>query len=218
VAVSTLHPQGGTQALLVNGAGLAHAPDYPSVLIGADARRVFDIDPVARGAPIVGFQVGVRLDGPSTDTGGGVNDDLISANLAAFDGDGGFLTEMLLSSNGNVYSSAWDNPYQFATPVALREYQTLGMRLNYLTRSTDYFVNGQHVGTLPFGDQITSNRFRGPALMVFAFDDPVIDPALYTASFDNFSLEVAVPEPGRVGVLGVGFVVAGLARRRRRNG
>lgn len=215
VSVSTLRPQTGSQAVLIDGAGLVHSADYPAVLIGADARRVFDITPIASGTPIVSLQASVRLDGPNTNTGGGINDDLISANLDVYDENGAPVTEMLLSSNGNVYASAWGNPYSFATPVTLGEYHTMGIRLNYLTRTSDYFLDGQLLGTLPFGAEVQSHGVRGPGLMVFAFDDPIINPALYTASFDNFSIGAEVPEPAGLALFGLLATGCLFARRRR---
>jgi MYXO-CTERM domain-containing protein len=213
VTVSSLRPRTGSQAILINGSGLVHSANYPDVLVGADAVRALNLTPVASGTPIITLQTAVRLDGPDTNTGGGINDDLISANLAVFDENGGYITEMLLSSNGNVYASAWDHPYGLGAPVTPGQYHTMAARLNYLTRSMDYFVDGQMLGTLPFGEQVQSQGLLGPALMVFAFDDPIINPGLYTASFDDVSVSADVPEPA--GLAAVGLLSLALIRRRR---
>jgi hypothetical protein len=214
VTVSTLLPQTGTQALRIDGAGLGPVAGFPAELIAAYARREFSIDPVASGTPVVFIQASARLDGPSTNTGAGINDDLISTNIAALDGDGHGIAELILSSNGNAYAFGADSPYSFETPAAIGEYHTMGIRLNYLTRTADYLLDGRLIGTTPFADGV-SNMFGSGVLLLPAFDTPALDTGLYSGTYDNVSIRAEVPEPAGVATLGVICAASLLIRRRR---
>jgi MYXO-CTERM domain-containing protein len=212
-SVSTLQPRTGTQAVGIAGSGLAPVGG----LVAAGVMRDSNFDPIASGNPIVTMQASVRLDGPSTDRGGGIDDDLISANTVVRDENGAIVAQLLVSSNGYAYAFADSgaDAYNFATPAALGEYHTVGLRLDYNARTTDFFLDDRLLGTLPFGESIQSCLFARPAVELVAV--PTLDRELYSASLDDFSVHVAVPEPASaaLGLLGVA-VLLGIAARRRR--
>jgi hypothetical protein len=174
-------------------------------------------NPLGNNTPVVTVQASVRLDGPSTNTGGGINDDLISANLSVYDETGFFIAELILSSNGTAYAFAGTNVYNFGTPAALGQYHTLGLELDFANRRTTFFLDGLRLGSLGFGG-VSGLRFGGTSLTLLAFDDPILNPALYTASYDNLSISAAaVPEPASVatfGLLSAGLAVARRLKRR----
>lgn len=214
-SITTNNPRSGTQALRVNGAGLTD--DYLfGGLYYSSARRRLDYDIVANGTPVVDVSVGVRLDGPKTDG------DLLSANLTLRDGNGVIITDFILSSDGNIYTFDPLNDYAYVTAAtaALGEYFTLGVRLNYLTRQNDFFVNGQLVGRFAFYDG-AGDGFRGAWLGILAFDEenaPSLDRSRYTAYFDDLEIRASpIPEPASLLAFGL-LSAAGLgwaARRRR---
>jgi uncharacterized delta-60 repeat protein len=199
VTISSQHPNAGESAVEILGLGLR--PAQPGI-VAAVATRSSDFDPIASGNPIVTMQASVRLNGPSTNQGNGISDDLISANTVVRDENGAIVAQLLMSSNGYAYAFA-DNgadAYHFPTLAALGEYHTVGLRLDYEARTTDFFLDDQPLGTLPFGDSIQSRLFAQPSLELVALSTVRSD--LYSASFDDFSVHVApVPEPASLVLL-----------------
>jgi hypothetical protein len=200
-----VEPHSGEQALSIPGVGLV--PVQPG-LVGAAATHDSDVNPIANGNPIVFVEANVKLNGPSTDQGGGINDDLISANTKVVDENGAAVAELILSSNGYAYAFADDhaNAYNFATPAALGEYHAVGLRLDYLARTTDFFLDEQYLGTLPFGQNIQSNVFAQQFLELIAVDSPSLNKGLYRAWFDDFSIRQSIPEPASISMFGTGVV------------
>jgi hypothetical protein len=154
-----------------------------SGLLDGAWEQVVDFDPVTHPAK-VRVQADVRLDGP--DTGGGPNDDLASANLYARNGVGRSAF-FYVSSNGNAYAFANSDQgsagYRFETPITLGDYNRLAITLDYSTHIATFEVNGNTVGTLPFGG--AGEQFRGTLLEFAAWDHPSFDPTLYTGYWDN---------------------------------
>ena len=219
VTISRLQAKTGEQSIRIRGSSLV--PVEPG-LRGAAVTRNSDLDPIASGNPIVFVQASVRLDGPSTDQGGGSNDDLVSANTKVVDEGGATVAELILSSNGHAYAFANNgaNAYNFETPAALGAYHTVGLQLNYLTRTTDYFLDEQYLGTLAFGDNIQSRLFAQPFLELIATDSPALDRGAFTAWYDDFSIkQTPAPEPTSVllCLLGVAGSMSNLSRRMRRS-
>jgi hypothetical protein len=215
VTISLLQPHTGEQSVRIDGALLA--PIAPG-LAGATVARNSNLDPVARGNPIVFVHTSVRLDGPTMDYGGS-SDDLVSANTKVVDENGATVAELILTSNGHAYafSDNGDNAYNFETAATLGEYHTVGLRLDYLTRTTDYFLDEQFLGTLSFGENIKSHQFAQPVFELIAVDSPALNRGAYTAWYDDFSIhQSAVPEAGAFAIVALGFVALTIFRTPRR--
>jgi hypothetical protein len=203
--VFNVEPLTGEQALCIQGVGLVRLEPG---LVGAAATRHSDFNPIASGNPIVFVEASVKLNGPNTNQGGGINDDLISASTKVVDANGVTVAELILSSNGHAYAFAdyQQDAYNFATPAALGEYHTVGLRLDYVTRTTGFFLDEQYLGTLPFGQNIHSDVFAQQFLELIAVDSPAMNKGLYTAWFDNLSIRQSVPEPANISMIGAGIL------------
>ncbi len=198
VTPSDLQPNHGANALQIHGRGVR--PTAPGLLI-AGAVRDSDLNPRLAGNAIVSMQASMRLDGPNTNTGGGSDDDLISANFGVTDEAGATTAELVLSSNGNAYAFVGENRYRFETAVTLGEYHTIGIRLDYLNRIAEFFLEHQSLGVLPF-ETSGHHVFGKPILSLTSLDTPGLDPALYSAWFDDFSIQQKpVPEPASAAML-----------------
>ena len=193
--VSDVAPKSGTQSIEVDGAELVG----PGLLATISSREV-EYDTVAHHTPVIDIRVDVRLDGPSTDTGRGEADDLISANIAAYTGDqpNGVrpVSQFLLSSSGEVFA-AGQRGSEFEGPgISLGQYHNLGLRLDFLARETEFFLDGASIGVGPFDPSVSSNVFRAVQLQVLAVDDSrVLDPWDYTAFYDNVTITAIGPQP-----------------------
>lgn len=158
-------------------------------LLDAACEQVIDFDPITDPCE-VRVEADIRLDGP--DTGSGPGDDLLSANLMARNSVGQRRSPFLyLSSNGNVYagseSDQGNSYYKFETPITPGAYNHLAIVLNYRTHIATFEVNGNVIGSLPFGG--AGEQWRGVLLELAAWDDPSFDPSLYTGYWDNVSVQ-----------------------------
>lgn len=210
--ISTQNPASGLQDVRVAYSALEDNRDF-GVFIGT-YRRDLPIDAIASGRPIVTVQAAVRLDGPSTNSGGGTADDRVSANLIVYSETEELLGLMLLSSNNNVYVFATGLPdYSFATPVTLGAYHTLAQRFDFQAGTISYLVDGVVIGTnvIP----TAAGRGLGFALLdTEALDDGSVNPANYTAYFDDFQA-TAVPEPASLVVTAMGMFGLSVVFRKR---
>lgn len=182
----------GRQAIRCWGGDLDHFPAW-SLYDGA-WEQVVPFDPTVQPSQ-VRVSADVRLDGPDTGTGPGA--DMLSANLYARNGVGrsAFL---YLSSNGCVYAFANSDQgnagYRFETPIEIGEYVELAITLDYGTHMATFEVDGDVIGSLPFGG--AGEQWRGVLLEMAAYDDPqYVDPTLYTAYWDDVSV-LARPAQG----------------------
>ncbi len=229
--IITNNPSSGDQALLIK--PTAAEPDQ----IGARFRRnqfnLSFIDPSDPNSSKLRIQADIRLDGE--DTGEGIGADIISGNLELrfldpINNDSSFpatvadLATMLLSSNGNVYASIPGQSYQFETPITLGQYHTLAIEADFNTRTSEFFVNNQSIGQLPFPSSVNfdnTNQFISHNLV--ALDLPFLGlpaPSDYSASdyalyFDNASISsnAIIPEPSTL--LG-SFLIGGLFWRKKK--
>jgi probable HAF family extracellular repeat protein len=218
VTISALQPSqwpDGGQAIQIKGTGLVPAAGG---LIAA-AFRSSNLHPFANGNPLVSMKANVRLDGPMSSADGGIDDDLISANVGVTDGAGATIAELILSSNGNAYAFAGNNLYNFETPVTQGEFQTVELRLNYLSRSAEFLLNNERLGALPFAAEVR-NVFGEPFFALSALDSSLLNKTLYSAWFDELSIQqTSVPEPAAAAMLIVGtialFAVVRMSRIRK---
>jgi hypothetical protein len=185
--ISDTNPASGLQSMEVFGDQLAPHVDIPGILT-SQPRIKFAYDGFVRGTSLVELSVDALLDGPPTDY------DLVSANLTPFV-SGWYLGDSLfVSSNGNVFICGCDEPggikqCPVTIPIEPGEYQRLSMRIDFSTRATQYFVNGDWSARLfTCRGAPTSLFFKGNFLSLNAVADPsVVDPSEYTAFFDNYS-------------------------------
>jgi hypothetical protein len=190
--ISTLNPQGGSQAVRVNGANLTSDAALPGYVAGS-YRKVVNFNAGAAALPRVRVEVDARIDGPAT------ADQFLSAHLGVFATDGS-LAEFSLSSDGRIYAGPNFQNYLFEQPASLGQYHHLQADINFSARTVTYLANGQIMGSLPFNPAITSSILSRGSLVVYAVDPPPTfgeDKSAYTISYDNFSITAlpAAPQP-----------------------
>jgi hypothetical protein len=192
-------PRGGTQAVLIDGSRLV---DLGGALL-ATYQRDFNVNALGK---TVRAQADIRLDGPSTNTGDPIGDDLLSANLNVNNGDGFFLASWVVSSGGNAIGfGSLNQPYLFSVPINLGEYNTYALDLDFANFRTDFRFNGAVVFSVPFDPAFDRTTLGNVQLEVFSLLSPQ-QAAAYQARFDNASV-VVVPAPSSLALL----VMAGLA-------
>jgi hypothetical protein len=202
--ITTTNPASGSQALQIGGADIKD--EGPSTGLSGSVYRpdlgVFQVDPAV--TPTVYFQVDVRLDGrlipyPSgTAADNGFANDLISANASVYDSSGNLLSELYVSSDGNIYgdNSTTNGPfgnglYQITAAGGVGQYFTLGMLDDFSKLTSALYVNGSYVGSMAMPSPIAPGiRFDLQMLEVTGS----LDPTRYAATFDNYEI-AAVPEP-----------------------
>lgn len=190
VAVTTNNPASGQQALQIQ---------TSSDILSTRALKRF-IPPI-EGRSRVSLSVDVRLDGP--DTGEGIDADLLSANIFATDNLGGFLGEILLSSNGNAYTAGNSGSYLHETPFTLGEYHRVSLISDFSNATTDFFIDGQFIGSQAFNPSATG--FSGLALAPLSVQ--FAEANQYTIYYDNVTVETLpqAPEPSNL----ISFTVLG---------
>jgi hypothetical protein len=201
VEISDENPDSGDQSIVVPGEGLIEV-DW-SDFLWARSYRVFIYDTIANGTPLIEITVHTQLEGPSTDSGQDTADDLFSANIQAYAFDfeklkNEYLGELVQSSSGEVwiFGSRDGDEYAAGIPIDLADYHSLGMRINFDTRTHQFFVDGDLAATLPIKSSITTDVFAAVMLPVGSVNDPdLIDPSEYTAYYDNFSINAFKPIP-----------------------
>lgn len=211
--ITTSLPQTGAQGFQIFGSDLETPAADPTQAVGF-ARRVFNYD--ASGTPRVRIQVDARLQGPSTNNGNGIADDIISINLEAQTDEFDYLGGITLSSNGNAYvfGSLEADSFLFETPISLDEWYTLGLDIDFANRQTEFLLNDTSLGVLAFDPAITSNVLRTGSLAM-VLSDPTFDASPFIGAFDNYAI-TAVPEPAGLAILGIGIGLALQFRRQRK--
>ena len=205
-SISARSPISGLQSVEVDGANLSFSGNG---IIGTRFGRLSIYDPVSQHTPVIDVSVDARLIGRSTDTGQGPADDLISANLDFMGIDPNssplLLGSLVLSSSGEVwvFGSRSQDAYAAGIPIKLSDPHRLKIRADFSARRIQFYVdgkridflsNGKRYAALPFESGIRKADFAGGFTSVFAVDDPVqIDPKLYKARFDNYSVTALAP-------------------------
>jgi hypothetical protein len=189
-AISETKPESGSQSIEILGDFL----EGSGWLLLSTNRQKFDYyDGYALGTPVVEIVVDAQLEGEQTG-------DLVSANLIPFIWNCCYQgSSMLLSSNGDVQAHVYD-PESRYVPIAqyaLGQYQRLGIRTDFETRMSQFFVNGDLLAKYPIGYWVPTDVFFGGVFLeMAAINDPgVIDPSGYKAYFDNLSINAYAPVP-----------------------
>ena len=204
--VTSSNPHGGTQGLTAFGAQLTGSDGF----VQAAGTINPNYDAIANHNPIITLETWARLDGPSTNTGNGTLDDLVSINLDALLTDNSYFSTFL-SSDGQAYGY-FDNDYVFSGPAALGQYHDLKLVLDFGRGTSTYIVDNQPLGTLTFDSTtVQSTLITNAEISMNAFTPPLVDPANYTGYADDFSV-IATPEPAIALLL---LAPIGLRTRRR---
>jgi hypothetical protein len=131
-------------------------------------------------------------------------DDFFSMTIAVRSGDGKTLGEGGLSSDGvfEGYSFEDDPAPSLAkvvasAPIRLNQWYRISMLLDYVNRTTSYYVDGRLLGTANFPPApVPPDSLLRIAIVVYAFPDggerggPGSQRANYTARFDNLRVRV----------------------------
>jgi hypothetical protein len=212
--VTTVLPRSGSQAVVFDGGQLS---DIGFGFLASRNRKAFNVPAAAQGL-VVRTQADIRLDGPSTATGGDpIDDDVLSANLNVTNGVDGFLASWVVSSSGYAFAfGSFDESYLYQTPVPLGEYNTFGLEIDFVAAETRFLLNGAVVFTSGLDPNYDRTQFGAVDLELATILGPT-DAALYQARFDNLSVTgVAVPAPPAVILAGIGAACAAAGRRLRR--
>ena len=132
------------------------------------------------------------------------------------------LSFMLGEDFGNLYLSSWfqsASTYDSASLVQIDEWQHVAMVVDSTTYAI--YINGQvqTSGSLPTGgegpywfsgDPTTGNRTLGDGFRGWIDEFRISDEALLPSQFLNAS----IPEPGTIGLLGLGGLAVWLKRRK----
>jgi hypothetical protein len=204
ITITTLNPFAGTQSLLFTGSNLS---DQGGGFYVGTAGVAMSYDAVANGNPLIILESHVLLDGPSTNMGpgSGTSGDLVSVNMEAILSDGSYFSTYL-SSDGNAYG--FTTNYDFSTPVTLGVYHDLKLVIDFASKESTFFADGQAFGTQPFDPSVSSTVLSSAQFSMYAIDPPA-DRTMYSAHVDNFSVD-AVPEPSGFALAVIGLLaVAG---------
>jgi hypothetical protein len=175
-------PADGFQGVRILGDRVARVPNMRFWASGHFPTGI-DFDPIDAGLPLVTLQADVALTGPATAA------DIYSANLDVVDRNHRGISSIWLSSDGTIHI-ADDNDviehvvgtFDFGT------YYTLAMTLDYVNQLTDFYVNGEYVGTIPFATGSGNGFFHG-LIELAALAKPVD----YNGYFDNYLVTAAAP-------------------------
>jgi hypothetical protein len=134
--------------------------------------------------PVLMIEADVRLDGPNMDNDAGP-DDRVSASLVAWGLYGEGLAFNLLLSTGKVQTIR-----EGSAPVTLGEYHRLGLKLDFMHQTAEYFLDGVSFGVEPFRDTHSAVGLGDVRLDLVG--NPTVG-AQYTASYDNLVVRIVPP-------------------------
>jgi hypothetical protein len=200
----------GTQSLEISGANLATAADVAPYAAVGSYRRPLNYDASGK---IVRFRTDVFLQGALT------NDRFFGGSMSIRAG-GATVAEIELFSNGTVgiFGNAPPNSVPLEVKsAALGSWQTLGVDVDFVNRSSTFFLNGEAFNTtVAFSSTSSGNILDRGALVVYALpDDANAARANFAVGFDNFSVS-AVPEPSTILTVVLGLGAIGIVKLRSR--
>ncbi len=190
--ISTDGVQAGAQSLRLRG-------------VGNTAIRSILAETAAAPPAKLEFSVDVRLDGPQTGTLGTPDQDILSANFGAEvqleNGNFLLLGGFFVSSAGKIWNyvprgpSSLPDTYKYEVTAPLGSYHHLALRVDFLSRTVTYVVDGVELGSTvfhPFAN--TTDRISDGFLQLNGPSNPINTPDLtyhptnYTAYFDNYKV------------------------------
>jgi hypothetical protein len=203
--VSTELPNSGAQSVRIDGSSMeAFEPDF----FAGFYFTPINYDPIASGTPLIDVRVDVALS-PDPAVGS-------VAGYQIADTSGALIAEILLSSDGSEVFVTGDNGVDVVDGpvIALGQYSTLGLLLDYGSRNVTLSLDGTSFGTLAFGPG-AGETFGDASLFLAA-----VEPFTSVAFFDNYSVvavAAAVPEPSSMLLAGTGGLgLLAYAHRHRR--
>jgi hypothetical protein len=180
--VTDKYPADGSQGVKILGDQVFQIPNMNFWASGHFVNGI-DFDPVDAGLPVVTFQADVALTGPATVA------DIYSANLDVGDGNHRGIASIWLSSDGTIHIADDNDDIEYVVGAFdFGTYYTLAMTLDYVNQLTDFYVNGDYVGTIPFATG-SGNGFFSGYLELAALARPVD----YNAYFDNYLVTATAP-------------------------
>jgi hypothetical protein len=192
----------GRQSVEVHGADLLSSEGItaPYDVVGSYRRPLLDQNGDPNGYTIVGTKKLARLDAylmletNQKKTKG----EFFSLTISPRSGNGESYGEIGLSSDGTVeafgFNAAPATDRVFARPISFNKWYRITMLIDFVNRTTSYFIDDQFIGAVPAPS--TSNLLLRCAMLVFARPDgdvsggPNSKRANYIAHFDKFRVSV----------------------------
>jgi hypothetical protein len=180
--VTDEYPADGSQGVKILGDQVFQVPNMVYWFSGHFPTGI-DFDPLDMGLPVVTFQADMAFIGPGTD------EDIYSGNIEVVDRSFRPISAMWLSSDGTLHIADGNDVTEYIVAgYDFGTYYTLAMTLDYVNRVTDFSINGDYVGTIPFANGSGDGFFSG-YLEVQALQAPVD----YDAYFDNYLVSASAP-------------------------
>jgi hypothetical protein len=180
--VTDKYPADGSQGVKIIGELVFQVPNEQFWASGHYPTGI-DFDPIDAGSPLVTFQADVAFTGPATDA------DIYSANLDVGDRDHNGISSIWLSSDGTIHIADDNDDIEYVVGAFdFGTYYTLAMTLDFVNQLTDFYVNGEYVGTIPFATG-SGNGFFSGLIELAALARPVD----YNGYFDNYLVTATAP-------------------------
>lgn len=196
ISVSTNGASTGTQCLVFDGAWLEPQPDTSS--LAACSLSTAALDLLTGTTPPTHWELhcDVRLDGPQIGTRGTPDLDYMSANLYAVTDSGKNVGGFIVSSAGRIWTASFapGHLYKSSVPYTMGSYRHLTLRVDLVTRTLTYLVDGLELGSSPINPSNTDAKLARADLILNGPSEPVktseidYDPTNYHGYFDNYAI------------------------------